>query len=191
MKTIVIKVKKSNKGKIIKIAVDMLRNNGIIIYPTETLYGIGVDTTNKRLVKRVFKIKRRKDKKFISAVSDIKMARKFFKVDKDIERLAKKFMPGPLTIIDENSNAFRIPKDKIALSIIKKFDKPITTTSANISGKKQENIGSIIKEFSGKVNLIIDDSNRKGVPSTVFDIRTRKILRKGPIIKKEIMKVLK
>lgn len=190
VKTRIIKANKKNKNKIKKIAVNTLRNNGIIIYPTETLYGIGVDATNKKLVKMVFRIKRRKDKKFISAVSDIKMARKYFMVNKDMEKLAKKFMPGPLTIIDEDGFSFRIPKDKLALKIIKKFRKPITSTSANISGKKIKGIKSIIKNFDGKVDLIIDDGNRKNMASTVFDIRTRKILRRGPIRKKEIMKVL-
>jgi len=196
MKTIVIKANRGNKNKILGIAVSTLKNNGIIIYPTETLYGIGADATNEGLIKKIFDIKQRPfDKKFISAVSDIGMAKKYFKVNKEIKMLAKKFMPGPLTLISEDKNgnerSFRMPKDRLMLKIIKEFGRPITSTSANISDMGPNNIDEIIGQFSGKVDLIIDAGNRNGRPSTVFNIRTKKIVREGPITRNQIMNALK
>jgi L-threonylcarbamoyladenylate synthase len=193
IKTTVIRLQKFNEDFVINTAVSVLKKKGIVIYPTETLYGIGCDATNKKHIKKIFKIKQCKpSKKFISAVSDISMAKRYFKVGNDAEKLIKKFMPGPLTIIDENGNSFRMPKDMIALKIIKKFGKPITSTSANISEHEPiYKIHDIVKTFTGKVDLIIDAGDiPKRAASTVFDTKTQEIIRQGPITKEEIMKVL-
>ena len=141
---------------------EVLKNRGIIIYPTETLYGIGVDATDEELIKKIFEIKEIKyDRKFITAVCDIEMAKKYFEVDDNTERLSGAFMPGPFTIIDKKGRSFRIPDDELAIDIIRKFGRPITSTSANISGSSANKIQDIIRNFEGKVDLIIDDGERQ------------------------------
>lgn len=196
MKTITLKPNNKTLSK----AASVLRRGGIIIYPTETCYGIGADATSKKAVEKVIRIKKRPTEKRISvAVSSIVMAKKHFAVNGIAEKLAKKFMPGPITLVvrskkqRKQTTGFRIPDNKLILKLIRKFNKPITSTSANIS--KEPNlyrIKDVIKVFDGKVGLIIDGGNLpKVMPSTVFDTLSGKVLRKGTITQKEIIKVLK
>lgn len=191
-------VKVSNKDAVAE-AVAVLGNGGLVIYPTETCYGIGADATNDGAVKSVITVKRRSAQKKISiAFSDIRMARKYLVVTKNAEKLAKAFMPGPLTLVVESKNkpakkvGFRIPDDKIVLRIIRKLGKPITTTSANIAGKQPlYRIKNVTKIFDGKVDLILDAGDlKKTMPSTVYDVLDGKILRKGPVSEKRIRAVL-
>src|SRR3989338_8599741 len=201
MKTEIIKV---TDKKAVSRAVEALAAGGLIIYPTETVYGIGADATSDKAVKKVIAVKKRSPAKhIIVAVSDIKMARKYAVITKKVELLAKAFMPGPLTLILESKeparNAvrrkirFRIPDNKFVLSVIRKFGKPITTTSANISGKQNiYKIKDIIKTFDGRVDLIIDAGDiPKRKPSTVFDTIDMKVVRPGPISEKQILAALK
>ena len=196
MKTEILKI---NNSTIVK-AVHVLSKGGIIIYPTETVYGIGADATNDKAVKKVIDVKKRlPSKHIIVAVSDLKMAKKYAVVTKKAEILAKKFMPGPLTLVVESKSRparkirFRIPDNKFVLSIIRKFGKLITTTSANISGRENlYKIKDIIKSFDGKVDMIIDAGNiPKRKPSTVFDVLEGKVVREGSISEKKILDALK
>jgi len=186
--------------KAVSTAAEVLARGGVIIYPTETLYGIGVDATNSEAMSKLIEMKKRKGEKteqILVAYSDIAMAKKYLTITKEADILAKRFMPGPLSLVlrDKQGNRarLRIPERKITLGIIKKFGGPITSTSANISGEENiYKISDIIKKFGGKVDLIIDDGNiprRKA--STVFDMETMKILREGPISKKQIEDALK
>lgn len=187
IKTFIIKKSEADINHV----VDILQNKGIIIYPTETLYGIGVDATDEELIKKVFEMKKNHyDRKFISAVSDIDMAEIYFEIDEEIEALVRVFMPGPFTIIDRTGRSFRMPDDEFILEVIREFGKPITSTSANISGSSANKIQDITKNFEGRVDLIIDDGERQSKASTIFDIRSRKILRQGPVTIEQIMEVL-
>lgn len=188
METIIVKQSSSAIQK----AVSILEKGGLLVYPTETCYGLGADATNKKAVAKVFRVKGRDaDKKIAFAVSSLQMAKKYFRINDDAEKLVKAFMPGPLTLIVKG-NSFRIPLNKFVLELIEKFGRPITATSTNISG--QEPIYStdeIISIFAGNVDLIVDAGNlplRK--VSTVFDVDSRKILREGQISEHEIMKFL-
>ena len=192
------KIIKATSKDAVPDAIKVLSSSGIIIYPTETCYGLGADATNDRAVKNIIDVKKRvKEKKISIAFSDIRMAKQYMVVTKKAEKLAKAFMPGPLTLIVENKSSkrkvgFRIPDNKFVLRLIRKFGKPITATSANISGKSElYKIKDIIKTFDGKVDLILDGGNlAKARPSTVYDVLDRKILRKGPISEKKIKYVL-
>lgn len=178
-----------------------LRNGGLIIYPTETQYAIGADATSRQALEKVFAVKRRpEEKKLIIAFSSLAMAGKYLKLGKEATVLARHFMPGPLTLVVKSTKglamkgdaAFRIPDNAAALAVIRRFGKPVTTTSANISGDRPiYRIKDIINTFSGKVDVVMDagDLPRRG-PSTVFDMQSRKILRKGPVSLKDIRKVL-
>lgn len=197
MKTEIIK---AMHRKAVTKAAEVLGKGGIIIYPTETLYGIGADATDDKAVKEVIAIKKRsKTKHMLIAFSDLKMAKKYLVITKKAELLAEAFMPGPLGLIVETKSkpvrrvGFRIPDNKFVLSLIRKLGKPITSTSANISGKEDlYKIKDIIKTFNGKVGMIIDAGNLpKRKASTVFDTATMKIVRKGPVSEKQIRAALK
>ncbi len=197
MKTEIIKI---NSSKAIAKSVDILNRGGLVICPTETLYGIGVDATNDRAVKKVLKIKKRsKSRHMLIAFSDLRMAKKYLVITRKAGTFAKTFMPGPLSLIVETKSkpkrkvGFRIPDNKFVLNVIRKLGKPITSTSANISDKKNlYKIKGIIKTFNGKVDLIIDAGDiPKRKASTVYDVLEGKILRKGPISEKQILAALK
>lgn len=194
MKTTIMK----SNSRAIKKAIHVLKNGGVIIYPTETAYGLGVDATNVKAVKKIFEIKKRPLEKKISViVSSLDMAKRYLRFDKSkivekrVSLLVNKFMPGPLTLV-VGKNAFRITANKIALSLVRKFGKPITATSANISGKPAiYEINGIKKTFEDKVDLIMDAGNlpRRRL-TTVFNVDKMKILRRGEISEKDILKVI-
>jgi L-threonylcarbamoyladenylate synthase len=188
---------KSTDKKAVQEAVRIFMSGGVVVYPTETSYGLGADATSNKAVKKVIALKKRaKTKKISIAFSDLKMAQKYLIITKDAERLAKAFLPGPLTLVVENrvkkKVGFRIPNNKLVRSMIKKLGKPITATSANISGEGDlYKIKDVMKIFDNKANLIIDGGNlKKRSTSTVFDVMERKILRKGPVSEKKILSVL-
>ncbi|MFA4820240.1 MAG: L-threonylcarbamoyladenylate synthase [Candidatus Aenigmatarchaeota archaeon] len=192
-------IKISDKKALTRAAI-VLSSGGIIIYPTETIYGIGADATNDKAVKKVMQIKKRaKSKHMLIAFSDLKMAKKYLVITKRAEKLATAFMPGPLSLIVETKSmpkrrvGFRIPDNKFILSLSKKLGKPITSTSANLSGSENlYKIKDIINVFDGKVDLIIDaGSIPKRKASTLYDTIEGKIVREGPISEKKIRDVLK
>ena len=192
-------LKMSNKS--IETAVKTLKKGKIIIYPTESSYGIGCDATNLRACKKIFSLKKRtKTKSLPFIVFDIKTAEKYGKLTKLDKKLIKKFMPGPLTLIVEKkykkiSNivnkdfVFRIPENKWARLLAKKLKKPVVSTSANISGKKPVfKIIKIIEQFNNKVDIILDGGNLpENKPSTI--LKNNKIIRKGAVSKKELKKI--
>lgn len=191
-----------DKGAVAK-AVSTLKKGGLAIYPTETSYGLGADATNGKAIKKIYKLKGRKEGKAIPViVSSLEMIKKYCVIDAKAARITKKFAKKPLTIIVPNRNfpeelcsdsvGFRIPGNEFALKMARRFGKPITTTSANLSGKPPiYNISEILKTFSGKVDLIIDAGGlpeRK--PTTVYCTIKGKVLREGDIIEKEIANVI-
>jgi L-threonylcarbamoyladenylate synthase len=187
------KIIKENDKDIVKKCVSVLKKGGLFIYPTETCYGIGADATKDDVVKKVFDVKQRPfEKNIIIAFSDLEMVKNFLTICPDSEKLVNKLMPGPLTVVDKGVG-FRIPKNDVVIKIIKKFGKPITTTSANFSGTGNHyEVSDIIRDFQGKVNLIIDSGNLPKTPSsTMFDVVEKTIIREGPVSKEEIMKALK
>ncbi len=183
----------------------ILKDGGIVAYPTETCYGLACDATNTKAIKKIYKIKGRSARKPISIiVADLRTMKKYGKIDERIVRLARRFMPGPLSIITRKTKAipsmlnpneicFRISSNKIAHALAKKLGKPITATSANISGKEPiYGVGDLIGTFNGKVDAIIDAGNlRRTRPSTVICLKNEpKVIRKGPISEKRLMEAL-
>ncbi|MBI4895491.1 MAG: threonylcarbamoyl-AMP synthase [Candidatus Aenigmarchaeota archaeon] len=185
----------------IKEIINVLRRGGVIIYPTETSYGIGCDATNEKAIKKIYEIKKRdKNKPFIVLVQNEKMADKYLKLNKISKTLIKMFSPGPLTLVCDSKilpnisgeNSFRISSDKFVQRLLKSYKNPITSTSANISGNKALfKIDEVKKTFYGKVDIIVDGGDLKNKRlSTVFDTRSLKVLRKGVIQSKEIYDVI-
>lgn len=197
-------------NKIIELSKEIIKEGGIIIFPTDTVYGLLCDATNKETIKKLFKIKNRSFKKPIPIfVKDIKMAKKLVFLNKKQENLLKKFWPGKITFIlkaktkkfpkgilsKDKKIGLRIPNYKLLNILLEKLDLPLSGTSANISGKPESTkIKDILNQFKNKKllpDLIIDAGNLKpSLPSTVFDLTSFKILREGAISKEKIFKIL-
>lgn len=185
-----------------------IRQGGIAVFPTETVYGIGTNGLKENSVKRLYEVKQRPLNKPISLlVNGINMINEIAQEITDLEKaLIKEFFPGPLTIIlkkkdtvpnivTANSNmvGVRMPSNEIALKLIEYAGVPIATPSANISGKPSgTNMEDIMKDFEGKVDYFIDDGPSKiGISSTIVQVidGVPHILRQGKITEEQINKV--
>ena len=188
----------------------IIKNGGIVVFPTETVYGIGTNGLNKDAISRLYDVKQRPKTKPISLlVSSIDMVEKVACDITNMEyKLMEKFFPGPLTIIlkkksivpDNLTNntdtvGIRMPDNIIAKKLIEYANVPIATPSTNISGRPSgTNIDTIINDFKDKVDYYIDGGESKlGIGSTIVKIENGYpvILRDGSISKKQILECLK
>ncbi len=193
-----------NEQAIIEKAAKILKEGGVIIFPTETSYGLAADATNENAITKLVKAKEQPDEKNISIiVSDLEQAKRFGKITPEAETLVKKFMPGPLTLVVEKQYnvpnvladktiAFRISSNRIATLLCKALGNPITATSANLHGRPNIYSGrEVIKQFGGRVHMIIDAGELpKNPPSTMYDLINKRVLRFGPITEQEIKQAL-
>ncbi len=183
----------------------IIKHGGIVVFPTETVYGIGTNGLNEKAVKKLYAIKQRPLSKPISLlVNSIDMINE---IAKDITKLEyaliKEFFPGSLTIIlkkkeivpdivtaNSDTVGVRMPANEIALKLIEYSEVPIATPSANISGRTSgTNIDDIMKDFDGKVDWCIDDGPSKiGLASTIVQVVNGipNILRQGAITEEQI-----
>ena len=187
----------------------IIKNGGLVIFPTETVYGIGTNALNSKAVKKLYEVKKRPYEKPISLlVNSIEMIENIAKDITKLEyELIKNFFPGPLTIIlkkkenisnivtaNKETVGVRMPQNDIALKLIEYAGVPIATPSANISGKPSgTNMKDIMRDFEKKVEYFIDNGPSKiGQASTIVQIidETPYILRKGAISELEIKKVI-
>lgn len=187
----------------------ILKSGGAVIYPTDTLYGLGVNALNENAVIRVQKIKRQDKNKPISVVvKDVKMAKKIACIDSKIEKILEKVWPGSITIVlrkkdivpytltgGKETIAIRISDNKFISTLMEKIDFPITTTSANISGEKNLlESAEIIKKFKKSIpylDLFVDAGDIKNpTASTIIDLTTTvpKIIRMGIVGKDKMQK---
>lgn len=172
------------KTKVLNEVRRMLAEGKVIIYPTDTLYGLGANAFDEDAIKKVYSIKKRSfDKPISICVPNMRWIRKVaYLNDKQKEKISK-LLPGPYTIILEKKDiipdvltagkkkvGIRIPKSKISIELAKEF--PITATSANISGRETPpTVKEIIKQLKN-VDLAIDVGPLRGEPSTVIDFTT-------------------
>lgn len=190
----------------LKAPAQIIKAGGIVIFPTETVYGIGVNGLNETAIKKLYEVKKRPITKPISLlVNSIEMIEEVAKDITEIEYdLIKKFLPGPLTIVLKKKEnvpnivtagfdtvGIRMPENEIALKLIEYAGVPIATPSANISGKPSgTNLKEIKKDFKDNVDYFIDGGESKiGVASTIVQIidGNPHILRKGKISEEQIM----
>jgi len=176
-----------NQKDILK-AVKVLENGGIIIYPTDTVYGIGCDIYNQKGIERIAKIKGEKPEKanFSFICYDISHVSEFTKpVDNDIFKMMKKDLPGPFTFIlqannkvpkffksKKNTVGIRIPDNDIIREIVKELGHPILTTSLKDDDEIIEYTTDpelINEKFKNTVDLIIDGGYGGNIASTVVD----------------------
>ena len=211
MQTKIFKTKgnKSLKEDILE-ASKQIKNGNLVIFPTETVYGIGANALNKKAVAKIFKTKGRpSDNPLIIHISPKTDLKKYVKDISDTEeKLMHTFWPGPMTLILEkqktipsitsanlNTVGVRMPKNKTAQMLIEASGVPLAAPSANISGKPSStNISSLLEDFDQKVPIIIDDGESlHGLESTVIKVNKKDIyiLRPGAITKKMIEKVTK
>lgn len=186
----------------------IIKNGGIVIFPTETVYGIGTNGLDRNAVKKLYDVKQRPLNKPISLlVSTINMIETVAKNITNLEyALIKNFFPGPLTIIlnkkeivpdtltaGSDTVGIRMPANDIALKLIDYAGIPIATPSANISGRPSGiNPEDILQDFNDKVDCFIDDGPSKiGLASTIVKVIDGQIhiLRQGSISKEELERV--
>lgn len=189
---------------------DSIKDGKVIIFPTETVYGIGVNGFDEEAIKKIYEIKQRPYNKPISLlVNSFSMIEDVAESLSDIERvIIDKFFPGPLTlVVKKNKNipdiltsgtdyvGVRMPKNKTALRIINAVKVPMATTSTNISGMEADiDFEKAYSDFKDKVDYFIDGGVSKlGVASTVIQVVDDeiKVLREGIISKEEIEEAIK
>lgn len=179
----------------------------IIAFGTDTVFGLACVYDDINAIKKIFKAKKRDAHKALPMMCcNFRMLNKVAYTNKDIKKIMKAYMPGPLTIIfkkkdviddyvtaNKDTIGIRIPNDKWILNLIKEVDKPLLVTSANLSNEealfKWQDVKATLKNIDG---LVCKDA-RGDKASTIIDCSNEKIklLRKGPISFKDILKVVK
>jgi len=176
-------------------ACDIIRSGGIIIYPTDTIYGFGVDATNPKAIRQLNILKKRKQVYSI-IVNSNNMLYKYANVSRDGQDAINKYFPGPFTMIFNRKESnlsdliylnfetigIRIPDHKFPNEIVKYLDRPIVTTSVNVHNNKPLYDLKEIKNKFNKINIFYDDNiKKKSLGSTIIDFskKSKTILRKG------------
>lgn len=201
MKVSVIKIDPVNPDKrAIAAAGLIIREGGLVVFPTETVYGIAANLLDEKAIKRLCKIKARPEgKPFTVHISDIKTIDDMGCVITGTARkLMDKFWPGPLTIIlkshDGGKTGFRMPANKIALELIRASAVPIVAPSANLSGSPAPvTAEEVIADIKDGIDMVIDGGKTKvGLESTVVDLTVDpfKILRRGAIKEEELSRAV-
>lgn len=184
-------------------ALIVLHKGGVIAHATETCYGFACDATNKKALSRLYRLKQMHRTKPVSIlVNSLKTARKYGVFNKRAVALAKKYWPGPLTIVVKRKKSLpaffnpgiktigiRVPGHLLSLNLARHFGKPLITTSANISGKSSlYSIAVIKRQFKNQKlqpDLYIESGIiKKNLPSTIVEVigREIKIIRQGALI---------
>jgi L-threonylcarbamoyladenylate synthase len=187
----------------------ILAADGVIVYPTDTFYGLGANCLSQRALQRIFKIKKRPGSKGLPVlVSDLEMATSLAaEVTPVFQALASRFWPGPLTLVLRAAShlrfelagpgrtiGIRLPAVDWLRELIRIVGLPLVTTSANISGQGEiESAEEVKSVFTGTVDLIVDGGKTPGgKPSTVVDLTGRKpvLIREGVIPKSGLERFL-
>ena len=197
------------EGEWLEEAVRVLRSGGLVAFPTETVYGLGADAFNESAVLKVFKVKRRPlGDALILHISGMEMVPQCVsEFPEDAEKLARRFWPGPLTLIlgkaepvpkvvtgGRRKVGVRWPAHPVAEAIIAGLGKPVVAPSANLSGRPSPTRASdVLTDLGGLIDLVVDGGETPiGIESTVLDLTVDPptILRPGAIPKEEIEDVL-
>jgi L-threonylcarbamoyladenylate synthase len=175
---------------IIENAISVLSHDGLIVYPTDTVYGLGADALSDEAIAKVYEAKKRPIGMPVSiAVADFDMLASVSRTDPWMQEFIGMFLPGPVTVVlparrfipevltgGTGLIGVRIPANDIALQIIRQFDGPITATSANLHGARDPISRD---QVTVPYELFVDGGKLPGTPSTVVDLLTRTILRRG------------
>jgi L-threonylcarbamoyladenylate synthase len=200
---IIKKINKSNYSRIINYTVRILKQGGLVIFPSDTVYGALVDATNEKAVRKLIEFKNRPPGKAISVfVSDFEMLKKQLVVSSKQLVVLKQILPGPFTVVLESKHkvcpllesekgtlGVRIPRYQLINQLIQKFIKPVTATSANLANRPPHYsvktlLNDLPKDKQRLIDLIVDAGKLpRNKPSTVIDLTEVeiKILRKGDV----------
>jgi L-threonylcarbamoyladenylate synthase len=206
----IVKINSENpEASLVKYAADQIRAGEVLGMPTDTFYGLAADPFNLRAVDRVYDIKTRSRHKPLSLlIESVDQAEELAKkLPEEFYALARKFWPGPLTVIvkagsrlplkvtaNTGNVALRVPNAKIPLAVVTAAAIPITATSANLSGAAEcTTAEQVHDQLHGRISIIVDGGiSPRDIPSTIIDLsdeETRwKIIREGAIPKEEISK---
>lgn len=192
---------------IIEKTAEVLENGGLAVFPTETVYGIGVDAFNEAAIRTLYEKKQRPfDKPLLMHISGTEMAEEVAYLDENAREFIKRYSPGPLTLVVKRkpsvpsvavSNGetvgLRFPSNKTFIEISKAFGKPIAATSANLSGFKSAVSAAELAAVKNIADIIIDGGACElGLESTIVSLvgKRPKILRLGSFPKERIEEVL-
>ena len=199
----------NSEEKILARAAEILAGGGIIAYPTETFYGLGADATNEKAIEKIFAVKGRDFKNPVSLI--IGQTDDVYPLVKDIPETAQKLMaafwPGALTIVFSASDkvsplltagsgkiGLRVSSHPMRLGIVQKLKRPLTATSANLSGAPECTLASeVAQQIGDKIDAIVDLGATPGnAGSTIIDVTCDPpvILREGVISRKTIEKYI-
>ncbi|HYA14732.1 MAG TPA: L-threonylcarbamoyladenylate synthase [Syntrophales bacterium] len=171
--------------RLIRKAVDILQDGGVIIYPTDTVYGLGCALFNKKGIDRIYEIKRRDRRQPLSFVcADLKDISKYAKVSDFAYKTMKRLLPGPYTFVLEASRlvpkiilpkrlatGIRVPDNQICLSLVRELGQPIISTSVTTeNGEVLSDPNEIKEKFGKRVDLIIDGGILASEPSSVISL---------------------
>ena len=177
-----------------KLAEKLILEGEIIVYPTDTLYGMGVDATNKKAINKLNQLKGRISPLSIIVNSE-KMIKKYIDTKFYFKEDLNKYLPGPFTILLNNFNnmlpkelsqgtdkiGIRIPKSSFILKVVKNINRPVVTTSVNYHNSRPLNNVDIINKQFNKLNIFTQDINFNSLGSTIIDYTCspKQIIRQG------------
>lgn len=197
------KILSADKPKVFDQALDVLRGNGIVAFPTDTVYGLGAMAFQAEGIARLFQAKDRPPTLAIAVLlgNASQLKRVSMNPSQAVLRVAEQFWPGPLTLVVPRhpdvpdlisptpTIGVRIPNHPVALKLLEKSG-PLAVTSANVSGAENTiTADEVLTQLGGGVDLILDGGKTPGgMPSTVVDLTTDniEILRAGPITEEQI-----
>ena len=187
-------------------AASILKDGGLIAFPTETVFGLGVIFDNKDSYNRLIKVKRRPpEKPFTLMLSDLDQINDFAFVDERAKKLISKFMLGQFTIIlkakntlpdycvsKEGNVGIRIPDSNLIRELIRKVSKPLLVPSANKSGETPlTNSNDVVSVFANEIDAVISGKSIRNIPSTIVMVgEDVKIIREGQIKNEDVLKAL-
>jgi tRNA threonylcarbamoyl adenosine modification protein (Sua5/YciO/YrdC/YwlC family) len=182
--------------RLIAKAVEAFKAGGIVVYPTDTHYGIGCDIMNKRAIERIYQLKQRnKNKPFSFICSGLKNISHYAKVSNYAYKTMRRLLPGPYTFILEGSKlvpkimltkrktaGIRVPDNKICLTLVEELGNPIINTSASMpDGSILDDASLIHDTFKNQIDIVIDGTSVSGNASSVISLigDEPEVLRKG------------
>lgn len=210
LRTQIIKINPNKvEAKATHLIADTLSRGGVIVYPTDTYYGLGADCLLEKAVKRIFQVKKRKFSKPLPVlIADREMVREIAaEIPPVFHSLAAEFWPGPLTLVlkaaahlplelvgPRHTIGIRLPAVPWLKELIRQAGFPLVATSANISGEGEiASAEEVIQVFHSKVDLIIDGGNTPGsLPSAVVDLTSGRpiLIREGAIPRARLKKYI-
>jgi tRNA threonylcarbamoyl adenosine modification protein (Sua5/YciO/YrdC/YwlC family) len=200
MKTEIIQInpEKPEPERVLR-AANIIRKGGLVVIPTETVYGIAANMLNKETIERLYDLKQRpRDRAFSLHIAQKDDVEKYaLDISPSAYRLIEKFWPGPLTLVlkakDNNKVGIRMPNHKVALAIIKQAGLPVVCPSANLTGNPAPiTYEQALEDLDGLIDLVVDSGRATlGIESTVVDASQFpiQILRGGALSNNEIEKV--